>query len=320
MSAPAGTACHVGVDVGGTKVLAVRLGEREQPDGGGGGAGGAAVAAVAHRPMPGREAPAEAVEIAVAEAALEAAGGRPIAAIGVSAAGLIDRAGETYLFGAHLPWRDAPVRAGLEERTGVPVVLDNDANCAAYAELRAGAARGVDDVVLVTVGTGIGGALILGGRVVRGAHGLAGEFGHVQVVPDGLACECGLRGCWEQYCSGRALERVTRVALGRHLDGPEVAARARRGDGVAREAFASVGTWLGVGVAGLVSAYDPALVVVGGGVASVGDLLLEPARAALHGSLQGTDHRPVPPLVPAALGPEAGAIGAALLARDGRDS
>lgn len=296
----------IGVDVGGTKVLAVRIaasGEVEQ---------------VATRPMPGRTAPESAVEQAIADAAGAVSLARPPAALGISAAGLVDAAGENYLFGAHLPWRDAPVRRRLEELTGLPVVLDNDANCAAWAELTAGAARGFDSAVMVTIGTGIGGALVLGGRLVRGAHGLAGEFGHMQAVPGGLACECGLRGCWEQYCSGRALERVTRVALGRHLDGPEVTAMALAGNEVARQAFASVGLWLGVGTAALVSAFDPQVVVVGGGVSAVGDLLLAPARAGLRDSLQGTDHRPVPEIVPASLGPEAGAIGAALLARDGR--
>ena len=296
----------IGVDVGGTKVLAVRIaasGEVEQ---------------VATRPMPGRTAPESAVEQAIADAAADVSLARPPVALGISAAGLVDAAGENYLFGAHLPWRDAPVRTRLEQLTGLPVVLDNDANCAAWAELTAGAARGFDSAVMVTIGTGIGGALVLGGRLVRGAHGLAGEFGHMQAVPGGLACECGLNGCWEQYCSGRALERVTRVALGRHLDGPEVTAMALAGNEVARQAFASIGLWLGVGTAALVSAFDPQVVVVGGGVSAVGDLLLAPARAGLRDSLQGTDHRPVPEIVPASLGPEAGAIGAALLARDGR--
>ncbi|KRA37408.1 MULTISPECIES: ROK family protein [unclassified Nocardioides] len=294
----------VGVDVGGTKVLAVRV----SADGD--------VEATATRPMPGRSASESEVEDAVELAARDVYDDRPPVALGISAAGLVDGAGERYLFGAHLPWRDAPVRERIAQRTGLVVVLDNDANCAAHAELVVGAARGADSMLMITIGTGIGGALVLGGRVVRGAHGLAGEFGHMQVVPDGLACECGLSGCWEQYCSGRALERVTRVALGRHLDGPEVAAMAFAGNEVARQAFASVGTWLGVGVAGLVSAFDPQLVVVGGGVSTVGDLLLEPARAALAESLQGTAFRPVPPLVPARTGPEAGAVGAALLARD----
>ncbi|HWU20988.1 MAG TPA: ROK family protein, partial [Nocardioides sp.] len=227
-----------------------------------------------------------------------------------------DAAGEQVRFAAHLPWRDAPVRRNLADRLGVPTVLDNDANCAAYAELVLGAARGAQDALLITIGTGIGGALVLGGRLYRGSQGMAGEFGHMQVVPDGLSCECGLKGCWEQYCSGRALERVVRVAVGRHLEGREVARMARAGDGTARQAIATIGTWLGVGAAGLVSAFDPELVVIGGGVADVGDLLLDPARGALLDSLQGTDRRVVPPLVPAALGPRAGAIGAALLARD----
>jgi glucokinase len=296
----------VGVDVGGTKVLAVEVaGEGDD----------LVVVASAQVPMPGREASDAEVEAAVAEAALKVAGGRPLTAVGLSAAGLVDRDRERVRFAAHLPWRDAPVRARLSALVGAPVVLDNDANCAAHGELVAGALRGASSALLVTVGTGIGGAIVFGGRVHRGANGLAGEFGHVQVVPDGLQCECGLRGCWEQYCSGRALERVTRVALGSHLDGPEVAALARDGHPVAREAFATVGTWLGVGIAGLVSAYDPEIVVVGGGVSAVGDLLLAPARRGLLHSLQATAYRDVPALVPTRFGPEAGAVGAALLAR-----
>lgn len=296
----------VGVDVGGTKVLAVRVSVT------------GTVEATASRPMPGRTVTESELEDVVEQAALDVCDGASPAALGISAAGLVDGAGERYLFGAHLPWRDAPVRARLAERTGLAVVLANDANCAAYAELQCGAGRDVESMLMITIGTGIGGALVLGGRIVVGAHGLAGEFGHMQVVPDGLACECGLRGCWEQYCSGRALERVSRVALGRHLDGPEVTALALGGNDVARQAFASVGTWLGVGVAGLVSAFDPELVVIGGGVSAVGDLLLAPARSALLDSLQGTAFRTVPPLVPALLGPGSGAIGAALLARDHR--
>ena len=296
---------HVGVDVGGTKVLAVELT----------GAGAeVAVARSAQVPMPGRAASDAEVEQTVARAVADVAAGRPLSGVGVSAAGLVDLEGGRVRFAAHLPWRDAPVRDRLAERIGVPVVLDNDANCAARAELDAGALRGVSSALLITVGTGIGGAVVVDGRVVRGANGMAGEFGHIQVVPDGLECECGLRGCWEQYCSGRALERVTRVALGSHLDGPEVAALARDGHPVAVQAFATVGTWLGVGTAGLVSAFDPETVVIGGGVSAVGDLLLEPARRGLVGALQGTAHRTLPSLVATRFGPEAGAVGAALLA------
>ncbi len=295
---------YVGVDIGGTKVLAVLLSAY------------GAVVGTATGPMPGRTASETEVEDALVAAATEVAGGAPIAGLGVSAAGFVDRSGERVRFAPHLPWRDAPVRRRIADRVGVPVVLDNDANCAAYAEIVAGVARGVGSGLLITVGTGIGGAVLQDGAVVRGANGMAGEFGHIQVVPDGLACECGLSGCWEQYCSGRALERVTRVTLGSHLDGPAVAAAARAGDRVAREAFASIGTWLGVGIAGLVAAFDPEVVVVGGGVSAVGDLLLEPARRGLLDSLPAVAHRVVPPLVPASFGPEASAAGAAFLARD----
>jgi len=294
---------YVGVDVGGTKVLAVEISET------------GAVLRVAHDSTPGRGDPASELEDALTRAVHAVADGRPLDAVGVSAAGLVEPSGQTVHFATHLPWREEPVRGRLADRWGAPVVLDNDAHCAAEAELAYGAGRGAGSFVLVNIGTGIGGGLVLDGQVWRGAGGMAGEFGHMQVVPDGLECECGLRGCWEQYCSGRALERVSRVSLGSHLDGPQVAARARAGDEPAIQAFASIGTWLGVGLANLVAAFDPALVVIGGGVSAVGDLLLDPAREALARALVAAPHRTVPPVVPAGLGPEAGAIGAALLAR-----
>jgi glucokinase len=137
----------------------------------------------------------------------------------------------------------------------------------------------------------------------------------VRVQSDGLRCECGLSGCWEQYCSGNALPRLTAAQRPELADGPAVTAAAQAGDPVARAAFAEVGEWLGVGVAGLVAAFDPAMVVVGGGVSAVGDLLLDPARAAMIRSTYAAGHRHLPPLVPAMLGPGAGAIGAAYLAR-----
>jgi glucokinase len=165
--------------------------------------------------------------------------------------------------------------------------------------------------------------------VVRGANGMAGEFGHMQVVPDGQACECGRRGCWEQYSSGNALVREARALMvdqpsvlvemsdgaPEQVTGPMVTSAAEQGDLVARQAFASVGGWLGVGTANLVAAFDPAVVVVGGGVSAAGDRLLDPARAAVERALVGAEHRVVPPLVAAELGPQAGMVGAALVAR-----
>ena len=195
-------------------------------------------------------------------------------------------------------------------------MLDNDANCAARAEVVYGAVGDTGDALVITLGTGIGGAVVLDGAVHRGYNGMAGEFGHMQVVPGGRDCECGGSGCWEQYCSGNALRRYVREHGGPDdLAGPALGEAAQAGDELARAAFTDVGTWLGVGTANLVAAFDPQIVVVGGGPSIAGDLLLEPARQALRESLVGAAHRTVPPLVRAALGPEAGAIGAAYLAR-----
>ena len=226
------------------------------------------------------------------------------------------------LFAPHLSWRGEPLQDVLARRLGLPVVVDNDANAAAHAETRFGAARGKSHAVCVTLGTGIGGAVVVDGRVMRGAHGLAGEFGHMQVVPDGRLCECGQVGCWEQYCSGKALARaVAEAGAGpRPASGPDITRAAAAGEPWALAAFDEVGRWLGVGLAGLVSAFDPEVVVVGGGLSDAGDLLLAPARSALAARTPGRGHRPDVPLLRAELGSEAGFIGAADLARAAVDA
>ncbi len=315
---PAVPGVVVGVDIGGTKVLAGVVGE----DG--------TVSGTARRTTPGRRVLTHQVEDALVEAILEAADGRPLAGVGVAAAGFVDSRGERVMFAPHLPWQGEPLRDLLQGRLGSPVHLDNDANCAARAEAHHGAARGATSALMITMGTGIGGAVLLDGHVLRGANGMAGEFGHMQVVPDGQLCECGRRGCWEQYSSGNALVRNARTLMGEqpsvleemsggNLDrvtGPMVTSAAEEGDLVARRAFASVGDWLGVGTANLVAALDPEVVVIGGGVSAAGDRLLGPARDALQRTLVGAAHRVVPDLVPAQLGPQAGMIGAALLVQD----
>lgn len=293
----------IGVDIGGTKVLATAVSSAGR------------VLRTATRTTPGRRVEARLVEDALTEAVQEIAGVRRVGAIGIAAAGFVDAQGERVRFAPHLPWRDEGVRARLAERWSAPVVLDNDANCAARAELTYGAVGDAESAVMVTLGTGIGGALILDGEVLRGYNGMAGEFGHTQVVPGGRPCECGGTGCWEQYCSGNALTRFVRAQGVEDLAGPAITAAAEAGDPVALAAFADVGEWLGVGVANLVASFDPQIVVIGGGLSAAGDLLLEPARRALRESLVGAEHRTVPPVVRAALGPEAGAIGAADLAR-----
>lgn len=308
---------HIGVDVGGTKVLAGEVDAAGH------------VVRTATRRTPGRRVSVESVEDALTQAVADVAGGRPVTGVGLAAAGFVDVAGERVMFAPHLPWAGEPVRDRLSARWGVPVALDNDANCAALAEAELGAARAASSALVITMGTGIGGALLLDGRLVRGAQGMAGEFGHMPVVPDGRGCECGHSGCWEQYSSGNALVRYARKRVGveptmlsemcegdpAQLTGPMVTAAAEDGDLVARKAFARIGEWLGVGLAGLVAAFDPEVVVVGGGVSAAGDRLLDPARSALSGRLVGGRHRDVPPVVVAQLGASAGLVGAALLAR-----
>ena len=307
----------IGIDVGGTKVLAGVV------DGTG------RVVRTARRSTPGRRVETVAVEDALVAAVEEVAAGEPVAAVGLAAAGFVDAAGERVMFAPHLPWHGEPVRDLLAARLGVAVALDNDANCAALAEWTYGAARGAASALVVTLGTGIGGALVLDGRVLHGTNGMAGEFGHMKVVPDGQPCPCGGAGCWEQYSSGNALVRYARERVGREpsllesscggdpalLTGPMVSDAAAEGDLVARRAFHSVGDWLGVGLANLVAAFDPEVVVVGGGVSAAGDRLLAPARAALRRSLVGAADRVVPQVLAARLGPEAGLVGAAVLAR-----
>ncbi len=292
----------VGVDIGGTKVAAAVV----DPDG--------TVLARARRDTPHRSTEPSVVETVIVEAVDDLRGTHAVEAVGVGAAGFVDANGELVRFAPHLSWRDEPLRARLAERIGLPVFVDNDANAALWAEHRFGAARGIEDVVLVTLGTGIGGGLLIRGRPYRGVNGMAGEFGHMQLVPDGRPCECGRRGCWEQYASGKALARYANSA-GLNLSGPPLTEAAADGHPVACGAYTDVGRWLGIGLANLVAAFDPAVIVVGGGVGAVGELLLEPARRALSDTVVGAGHRRLPDVVTASLRAEAGMIGAADLAR-----
>ncbi|WP_242605941.1 ROK family glucokinase [Frankia sp. Cppng1_Ct_nod] len=311
----------VGVDVGGTKVAAGVVDVT-----------GAIVASV-RRPTPTHE-PAEVADtIDAAVAELRAAvGPESVRAVGIGAAGWIDRERSHVLFAPNLAWRNEPLRDEVSARTGLPVVVENDANAMAWGEYRFGAGRGHDDLVCVTVGTGIGGGIVLGGRLYRGRFGIGGEIGHMQLVAGGHLCGCGNRGCFEQYGSGRALVRTARElvstspAAGRRLlesadgdvtrlTGPAITAAAQEGDPLAVKCFEEIGSWLGRGLASLAAILDPGRFVVGGGVAEADDLLLGPARAEFRNSLSGRAYRPEADIVVAELGPPAGIIGAADLAR-----
>jgi glucokinase len=232
-------------------------------------------------------------------------------------------------YGPNLPFRELDIRDRLRDATGLSCVVDNDAAMAGWGEFRCGAGQGAADMLLVTVGTGIGGAIVSGGKLFRGAHGFAGEIGHVIVEPGGPRCGCGNEGCWEQVASGRAIGRLGRQAAARtpgslllemvggepaRVTGQVVTTAGQRGDPAAVTVLAEVGRRLGEGIAGLVNILDPSLVVVGGGAVEAGELLLGPARAALHASVEGRGHRPEVDLVAAELGNDAGGIGAALLA------
>ncbi|MPZ74071.1 MAG: ROK family protein [Nitriliruptorales bacterium] len=249
--------------------------------------------------------------------------------VGVGAAGLIDTEG-TVRYAPNLPWADFPLGTVLRSRLDRPVTVDNDANVAAWGEYRAGGGRDAHrSLVMLTVGTGVGGGLVLEDRLVRGAGGMAGELGHITVLEGGPRCPCGATGCLEALASGTAIARIARerVAGGQippgtalatpppdELSGKQVTIAAYAGDRAAVDVLATAGRWLGVGIASLVAAFDPEVVVVGGGAMQAGDLLLAPAREACAARLIGRGHRELAPIVPAVLGDDAGLIGAALLA------
>lgn len=314
----------LGVDIGGTKVSGGAVDSRGR------------VLRRTRRDTPDRSRSPRDVENALVEVidelceGLGAAG--PAVAVGIGAAGFVDAARATVSFSPHLSWRHEPLKEALGSRVRLPVVVENDANAAAWAEHRFGAGQAEGHLVMVTLGTGIGGAAIIAGALDRGRFGAAGEYGHMRVVPDGQRCECGNRGCWEQYASGNALVReaaalvVSRSPVAAdlaarvagdpsRLSGPLITQAATDGDPTAMELLAEVGTWLGVGLADLAAALDPGLFVVGGGVASAGELLLGPARAAFRRTLPGRGYRPEARIVAAALGNDAGLVGAADLAR-----
>ena len=306
------------MDIGGTKVAAGVVDEH------------GAILATTHRDTPADN--VQQIEDAIAAVVTELAGSYDVEAVGVGAAGFIDARRSTVMFAPNLAWRDEPLRASLQHRLGLLVVIENDANAAAWAEVRFGAGRGSEHVVALTVGTGIGGGIVIKGQLVRGQFGAAAEIGHVTVVQGGRLCGCGLRGCWEQYASGRALVReaheylqgapeaageLLRLSHGRpeHITGKMITEAALAGDTAALRCFEVVGTWLGRGLAGLAAVLDPGVFVIGGGVSAAGEVLRAPAAAAFAESLTGHGYRPVAELRIAELGPEAGLVGAADLAR-----
>lgn len=292
----------VGVDVGGTKIAAGLVDEH-----------GDIVEAV--ETIHGVGSAADVVAGVAGAVEVLVRGRSDVVAVGVGVAGFIDADRQRMIFAPNLPLRDAPLRHLLAEAIARPVVLENDANAAAWGEYRFGAGERAPDLVAVTVGTGIGGGLVLRGELYRGGFGIAAEFGHVRVVPDGRPCGCGNTGCWEQYCSGPALLRAALARGATVSSGSELTAAAGAGDALALACFREVGGWLGQGLAELAAVLDPAVFVVGGGVAQAGEALLAPARARYGAALTGRGLRPLAEIRAASLGPRAGLVGAADLAR-----
>lgn len=308
----------IGIDIGGTKVAAGVVDEAGQ------------VLAIARRRTPSRD-PGHIVDVVV-EIVGQLRADHDVSAVGIGAAGFVDAHRSTVLFAANLAWRDTPIRADISSRLDIPVMVENDANAAAWAECRFGAGGDEPDVIVMTIGTGIGAGIIINGALHRGRFGMAGEPGHMRVVPGGRLCGCGNRGCLEQYCSGTALVRAAReVAQERpadaarlldlahgdiaNIDGPVVTKAAQEGDPAAVDCFDEIGRWLGQGLADLAALLDPGRFVIGGGVADAGDLLLDAGRESYSAVLTGRGYRPLADVVPAQLGAQAGLIGAADLAR-----
>lgn len=259
-------------------------------------------------------------------------GDHEVAGIGISAAGFIDAARSTVLFAPNLAWRDEDLKQRLESSCGTSVVVENDGNSAAWGEFTYGAAVDADDLLMVAVGTGVGGGIVVDGQLYRGGFGIAGEIGHIRVERQGRQCGCGQLGCLEQYGSGTALEEQTRIAAAADpesaaalidaaggsadaIEGPMVTEAAQAGDPFSIARLAELGQWLGEGCAQLAAIVDPGVIVLGGGVGAAADLLLGPMRTAYAANLTGSGHRPVAELRLATLGNTAGLIGAADLAR-----
>lgn len=310
---------EIGIDVGGTKVLAGVVDSNGN------------ILERTRRDTPREGGPA--LTKIIAEMILDLKIRYEISGIGVCSAGFFAADRRSIIVNPNISnWNGIRLADELEALIDRPVVLENDANAAAWGERQFGAGEGADELVLLTIGTGLGGGLITGGEIFRGARGSAAEFGHMRAVPEGHLCGCGIRGCYEQYASGNALLRHAREAIAASPDlsrnlldrgngsvegltGTHITAAAQEGDPVAIAAFNTTGQWIGALIASLEAALDPAKVVIGGGVVAAGEILLTPIRESMARLSPFGGKRPLPELVAARLGNDAGLIGAANLAR-----
>ncbi|ASY18679.1 glucokinase [Candidatus Planktophila versatilis] len=309
----------VGIDIGGTKVLGGVVDE---------------TGAIISRAR--RDTPAEggvALTQAIADVALELMKDSEIESVGVSVAGFISADRKTILATPNIKdWNGVNLDYELTSRIGLPVVIENDANSAAWGEFKFGAGRGKENILMLTVGTGVGGGIVVNSNLHRGSFGIAAEIGHLRIVPNGLLCGCGAYGCFEQYGSGTALLRHAREAIQAHPDrannilnrgdgsiegvkGSAITEAARDGDELALSIFEITGDYIGAGIASLAVILDPETVVIGGGVIDAGDILLNPIRTGMEKYMPFAGKHPHPQIVAAQLGNEAGLVGVADLAR-----
>jgi len=239
--------------------------------------------------------------------------------VGVAAAAFLDRGRDNVYLAPNISWTNFPLRARLVDALDRPVLLENDANAAGWAEFQFGAARTAESMIMLTIGTGVGGAIVESGKLLLGGFGAGAELGHLIIEPGGRLCGCGTRGCLEQYASGTALVREARVLLGRDdVSSAELMELFEHGDERARDALEKVGAALGVGISSLVAVIDPEVIVIGGGVAAAGEHLLEPVRRSFQATYGPYGGRPTPDILVATLGNTAGVVGAADLARHAR--
>jgi glucokinase len=310
----------IGIDVGGTKVLGGVVDDK------------GVVLARARKDTP-RQGGA-ALTQTIAETVKELMVDHKVETVGVSAAGFVSSDRKTMLATPNIAdWNDVDLDTQLKSLIGLPVVIENDANAAAWGEAKFGAGRKQNHMMMLTVGTGIGGGIVVDGQLYRGAFGIAAEFGHMRVVPEGHICGCGARGCFEQYASGNALLRHAREAINASpevarnllsrgdgtvagLTGHIITQAAQEADPIALAAFNTTGQWLGAGIASLAVLLDPACVVIGGGVIDAGEILLAPTRESLERTMPFAGKHPYPELIAAELGNDAGLVGVADLARE----
>lgn len=309
---------YIGIDLGGTNIKGALVNEKGE------------IRKQISRPTKVEQG-VQAVTAAIAGVINDLAHGEIIDGVGMGCPGMVDDANGTVPYACNLGWTSYDVRSALQELTGYSVRLVNDANAAALAEVVAGAAKGAESAVVVTLGTGVGGGVVIGGKLLTGYSGAASELGHMVIVADGESCACGRKGCFETYASATALIRMTREAMKKHpesamhriaatyggVDGRTAFAAQQAGDPAGEEVVRDYVHYLSIGIANIVNVFFPEVVALSGGVANQGENLLAPLRGEVqkqeYGAVYATKH---PRIVCCALGNTAGMIGAAMFAKD----